>query len=120
MLDDVNYATLDLQTHLCIQRENVELFGEFGTPLVQFLFFNLSLCNNATSPVVCASPTVISNYFANAMIWNRFMACSMVVINTGINPTKENPLTYSAYEKTLWLLFNLEQQMFLQTFIGTY
>jgi hypothetical protein len=40
------------------------------------------------------------------MIWGRFMACAIVILNTGINPTNVNPITYTSYEKTLWLLFN--------------
>ena len=48
------------------------------------------------------------------------MACSFVILDTGINPTSENPITYASYEKTLWLLFSQDQQVMIQTFLGSY
>lgn len=48
------------------------------------------------------------------------MACAIVILNTGINPTNVNPITYTSYEKTLWLLFNRQQNMLVHIFLGTY
>jgi hypothetical protein len=80
----------------------------------------LTICNNATSPVTCASPAYINGFFATHMMWNRFIPISVILLDTGISATKKDPLTYTAYEKTLFLLVNLKQQTFVQTFIGSY
>ena len=48
------------------------------------------------------------------------MAGSVVILDTGLNPTKENPVSYLEYQKTLWMLFNQVQQNVAQIFIGTY
>ena len=37
------------------------------------------------------------------MVYGRFMACAIVILTTGINPTNINPITYTSYEKTLWI-----------------
>ena len=80
----------------------------------------LQQCDNATSPVPCASLAEINNYFNTSMIWGRFIACSLVILDTGLNPTKEDPTSHSAYEKTLWVLFNQYQQILGQLYLGTY
>lgn len=63
---------------------------------------------------------MINGFFATRMLWNRFIPVSVVLMDTGISATNKDPLTYIPYEKTLFLLVNLKQQTFVQTFIGTY
>lgn len=48
------------------------------------------------------------------------MACSIVFLDTGINPTSKDPLSHTSYQKTLWLLFNYKQQIMIQTYLGRY
>ena len=103
-----------------MQRDNVSIYGENGASDVKAIYFNLSVCSNLTSPVTCASPHDVDYFFNTSMIWGRYMACSFVILDTGINPTSENPITYASYEKTLWLLFSQDQQVMIQTFLGSY
>ena len=77
-------------------------------------------CSNATSAVTCASPADITAFFSSQMIMGRFLAASIVILDTGLNPTNANPYTYRAYEKTLWMLFNQQQTIMGQVFFGTY
>lgn len=96
-LDDTKYKTLNLEHHMCIQKENISIYGEFGAPKVQFKMFNLSICSNLTSPVPCASPGLISWFFANKMFWGRFIPSSLIILDTGISATNVDPLTYNPY-----------------------
>ena len=105
---------------MCIQKENITIYGENGSPALNLLYFNLSKCSNATSPVPCASPADITTFFTTQLNFGRFFACSLLILDTGLNPTKENPYAFSAYEKTHWLLFNEHQQILGQIFLGTY
>jgi hypothetical protein len=73
-----------------------------------------------TSPVVCASQANIDYFFANYMNFGRFMAASLLILDTGINANEKDPYSYMAYEKTMWLLFNQKQQIVGQVFIATY
>ena len=82
---------------MCIQRDNVSIYGENGAIDLNLLYFNLSKCSNATSPVPCASSGDINTYFASQLSFGRFFACSFLVLDTGLNPTKENPYAYSTY-----------------------
>ena len=68
----------------------------------------------------CAPPALINYFFANRLMWNRFLPCSLIIENVDISPTNKDPLSYNPYEKTQFLLFNLEQSMFVQTFLGTF
>lgn len=72
---------------MCVQKEGVEVFGEFGTSTLGMLQVGLYTCDNASSPVTCASPADINAYFAGNMIMGRFMAGSFVILDTGLNPT---------------------------------
>ncbi len=54
------------------------------------------------------------------MLYGRYMACSLVILDVGFNPTNINPITYTVNQKTLWLIFNKQQYVMSETFIGTY
>ncbi len=43
-----------------------------------------------------------------------------MILDTGINPTSENPVTHTSYQKTIWLIANRDQQILLHTFLGSY
>lgn len=120
MFNDTKYKTLRLDTHLCIKSDAVAIFGENGSPLLNFLHISLSSCNNATSPVVCKSSTDINTYLTTQMSAGRFFILSFVILNTGINPTNQNPYAYNSYEKTLWVPFTKQQQILAQIFLGTF
>ena len=97
MFNDSKYNTLRLDTFLCINKEGVEIYGENGSPDVNFIVINLSECTNASSPVPCKPIADINSYLTNNMSWNRFFALSFVILNTGINPTSAQPYIYNAY-----------------------
>lgn len=82
------------------------------------LYIRLSACNNSTSPVPC-DPNP-QNFFNTSMFMGRFMAFSLIILDPGLNPSEENPITYKVYEKSLWMLFNHKQQIVGQIFLGTY
>lgn len=96
------------------------MYGQNGQMDMRLLFFNLSVCDNATSPIPCATVAETTTFFATQMVYGRFMACSLVILDTALNPTNENPVSYTVYEKTQWLLFNQRQQILAQIFLGTY
>ncbi len=54
-MSDEKYKFLGLDTFMCLQKENVSIHGESGSLDFSLLYFNISLCNNATSPITCAS-----------------------------------------------------------------
>lgn len=76
---------------------------------MRIIYWNVSQCDNTTSPVPCAPQVWIDYFFDNYMIWGRFFGCSIYILDTRINPNKEDPLSYTIYEKTIWLLFNRNQ-----------
>ena len=43
-------------------------------------------CNNATSPIVCASIADINAFFTSSFSFSRFISASLVILDTGINP----------------------------------
>lgn len=96
------------------------MYGEFGASDMNMIMVGLYQCNNATSPVTCASPAAITTFFSSMLIMGRFLAASFVILDTAINPTSANPYSYRAYQKTLWMLFNSQQQIIGQVFLGTY
>lgn len=54
------------------------------------------------------------------MMGGKYLACSIVFLDTGINPTSKDPLSYTSYQKTLWLIFNRNQQILLHNYLGSY
>lgn len=57
----------------------------------------MTVCSNLTSPVPCAPPALISYFFANRLMWNRFLPCSLIIENVDISPTNKDPLSYNPY-----------------------
>lgn len=94
---DSKYNSLRLSEHLCIQRDGVEVYGSNGSPENTVIYILLKQCDNATSPIVCKSPADIDHYFNTSMSWNRFMACSMVILDTGLSPQKKDAISFIAY-----------------------
>lgn len=78
------------------------------------------MCNNATSPVVCKSSSDINTFLTTQMSTGRFFILSFAILDTGINPTNQNPYVYNFYEKTLWVHFTKQQQILAQIFLGTF
>jgi hypothetical protein len=54
------------------------------------------------------------------MSTGRFFILSFAILDTGINPTNQNPYVYNFYEKTLWVHFTKQQQILAQIFLGTF
>lgn len=96
-LSDTQYTNLGLEYHMCVQQDGVEMYGEFGNSDMNMIMVGLYTCNNATSPVVCATPAAISTFFSTQLIMGRFLAASYVILDTGINPTDPNTYSYRVY-----------------------
>ena len=54
---------------------------------MKMLQVGLHNCDNATSPVTCATPDEITDFFATQMIMGRFLGVSVIILDTGLNPT---------------------------------
>jgi hypothetical protein len=72
---------------MCIQRDGISIYGENGSDDIRTIFFNISACNPATS-TKCATQTDIDNYMSNNLTLGKYFACSIIILDTGINPTK--------------------------------
>lgn len=66
------------------------------------------------------SDNLISDYFTNRTSIGQHFACSLAILDTSFNPPNENPLVYTVHEKTMFMIFNIQQQIFGQIYLGTY
>lgn len=90
-LDDSRFYSLNLQSGMCVPRQYAKIYSFGGVSDAKGIYLMLSLCDNATSSVVCKTPAQISAFFAS----QRFMACSLYILSAGINPNDPNPIEYT-------------------------
>lgn len=107
-IDQVRYDSLNLQNGLCLDKSLSRIKGAQGIITSETVYITLARCNNATSPVVCDSPANIAAYFSDTANYfqGKFLACSIYIMNSGINPSGKSPFHYTVDQKNLWLLFN--------------
>lgn len=55
---------------------------------MQMLQVGVYTCDNLTSVIPCVSSVNITSFFETYMIMGRFLAASVVILDTGLNPTK--------------------------------
>lgn len=84
-LEDSQYEQFRLGTHICLDTKNNSIFGDVGSFDLRAIYFRLSICDNATSPIPCA-PQYQIDYLFSLMLFNRYLAASMVILDTGFNP----------------------------------
>lgn len=107
IFDDDKYTDLKIDNHLCLQQDGVQIYGEEGNQNFMYIYLKMEICQNSTnSSVVCASSTEIDDFFAGNLHIGRSVGCSLYILDTGVNPTDDNPLAYNIYEESLWLLAN--------------
>ena len=67
---------------MCVDSDSIDLFGDTGAADFSSLYLMLTVCDNATSPVTCLSTTDINNFFATNMIKGRFLASSLIILDS--------------------------------------
>ena len=57
------FLNLGLNNSFCLDNNSFEMFGYWDEPTVKYFSFELSLCDNNTSPVICKPSSVINSFF---------------------------------------------------------
>ena len=87
-LDESRFYSLNLQSGMCVPKQYAKIYSFSGVSDAKGIYLMLTLCDNATSSVVCKTPAQISTFLTS----QRFMACSLYILNAGINPNDPNPI----------------------------
>jgi hypothetical protein len=84
------FNNLLLENKLCLNEENLSVFGSWSSDSVTFISLKIILCDNRTSTQTCASMEEIEYFLRNdTYYWNIYF------MNTNINPQiYAEPMTY--------------------------
>ena len=82
------------------------MYGDFYTKTQKFITTSIEKCDNATSPVTCASPADVNSYYANTVAGNPYIAASVLTKSTNFNPTNKVATYKYVNIDSFWLTFS--------------